>query len=78
MSETNSKGTPTGLSGNAVKEISSNLRLRVADVFALYVKTKNFHGHISERRFAMTSRCSTSSPRKSLRRVGRRTKSQLC
>ena len=51
MSETNSKGTPTGLSGNAVKEISSNLRLRVADVFALYVKTKNFHRHISERRF---------------------------
>jgi hypothetical protein len=33
--------------GDAVEEISSNLRRLLADVFALYVKTKNFHWHIS-------------------------------
>ena len=45
------KGMPTDLSGNAVEEISSNLRRLLADVFALYVKTKNFHWHISGRHF---------------------------
>jgi starvation-inducible DNA-binding protein len=35
------------LTGDAVEEISSNLRRLLADVFALYVKTKNFHWHIS-------------------------------
>jgi starvation-inducible DNA-binding protein len=43
--------TPTDLSADAVEEISSNLRRLLADVFALYVKTKNFHGHISGRHF---------------------------
>ena len=43
--------TPTDLSDNAVEEISSNLRRLLADVFALYVKTKNFHWHISGRHF---------------------------
>jgi starvation-inducible DNA-binding protein len=43
--------TPTDLSGDAVEEISSNLRRLLADVFALYVKTKNFHWHISGRHF---------------------------
>ena len=41
----------TDLSGNAVEEITSNLRRLLADVFALYVKTKNFHWHISGRHF---------------------------
>ena len=41
----------TDLSDNAVEEISSNLRRLLADVFALYVKTKNFHWHISGRHF---------------------------
>jgi starvation-inducible DNA-binding protein len=41
----------TDLSGNAVEEISSNLRRLLADVFALYVKTKNFHWHMSGRHF---------------------------
>jgi starvation-inducible DNA-binding protein len=50
MAET-SKQTPTDLSGDAVEEISSNLRRLLADVFALYVKTKNFHWHISGRHF---------------------------
>lgn len=43
--------TRTDLSGDAVEEISSNLRRLPADVFALYVKTKNFHWHISGRHF---------------------------
>ena len=43
--------TPTDLGDNAVEEISSNLRRLLADVFALYVKTKNFHWHISGRHF---------------------------
>src|SRR5438128_6453680 len=48
---TNDTATRTDLSGNAVEEISSNLRRLLADVFALYLKTKNFHWHISGRHF---------------------------
>jgi len=48
---TNDTATRTDLSGNAVEEISSNLRRLLADVFALYVKTKNFHWHISGSHF---------------------------
>ena len=48
---TNDTTTRTDLSGNAVEEISSNLRRMLADVFALYLKTKNFHWHISGRHF---------------------------
>jgi starvation-inducible DNA-binding protein len=43
--------TITDLSGDAVEEISSNLRRLLADVFALYLKTKNFHWHMSGRHF---------------------------
>ena len=39
--------TPTDLSDEAVAEISRDLRQLLADVFALYIKTKNFHWHIS-------------------------------
>src|ERR1700685_566691 len=39
--------TPTDLSGDAVVEISRELRTLLADVFALYLKTKNFHWHMS-------------------------------
>src|SRR2546430_13002788 len=39
--------TPTDLSREAVGEISHGLRQLLADVFALYVKTKNFHWHMS-------------------------------
>ena len=38
--------TSTDLSGDAVVEISGELRKLLADVFALYVKTKNCHWHI--------------------------------
>src|SRR5918996_247832 len=48
----NSKtATRTELCGDAVEEISSNLRRLLADVFALYVKTKNFHWHMSGQHF---------------------------
>ena len=39
--------TPTPLSEEAVQEISRALMLLLSDVFALYLKTKNFHWHIS-------------------------------
>src|SRR5246500_2895304 len=39
--------TPANLSANAIKEISGALTELLADVFALYVKTKNFHWHMS-------------------------------
>ena len=39
--------TPTDLGANATKDISGGLNILLADVFALYLKTKNFHWHIS-------------------------------
>jgi len=42
-----SMDTPTDLSPAAVAAISETLRQLLADVFALYVKTKNFHWHIN-------------------------------
>ena len=39
--------TPTDLSSEAVAAISEALNGLVADAFALYVKTKNFHWHMS-------------------------------
>jgi starvation-inducible DNA-binding protein len=39
--------TPTTLSKTAVDDISSALTVLLSDVFALYLKTKNFHWHIS-------------------------------
>jgi len=41
----------TDLSHDAVRTISGELRQLLADVFALYVKTKNFHWHMSGRHF---------------------------
>ena len=43
--------TTTDLSRDAVAEISTELRLLLADVFALYLKTKNFHWHMSGNNF---------------------------
>jgi starvation-inducible DNA-binding protein len=40
-------GTPTDLKPEATRDISAALARLLADVFALYVKTKNFHWHIS-------------------------------
>ena len=39
--------TPTDLKSNAVRDISGALNILLADVFALYLKTKNFHWHMS-------------------------------
>src|SRR6202049_4521881 len=39
--------TPTDLKSNAVRDISGALTTLLADMFALYLKTKNFHWHMS-------------------------------
>lgn len=39
--------TPTDLGQKAVTDISGTLNALLADVFALYFKTKNFHWHMS-------------------------------
>jgi starvation-inducible DNA-binding protein len=39
--------TPSDLGANAVKNISGALNALLADVFALYLKSKNFHWHMS-------------------------------
>ena len=38
---------PAGFEPQAVERISAALTVTLADLFALYVKTKNFHWHIS-------------------------------
>src|SRR5215470_4802172 len=43
--------TPTDLTPHAVQAISAALRELLADVFTLYVKTKNFHWHMSGSHF---------------------------
>ena len=42
-----SLNTPTALQPDATKELSGALNLVLADFFALYLKTKNFHWHVS-------------------------------
>ncbi|HEY0183871.1 MAG TPA: DNA starvation/stationary phase protection protein [Rhodopila sp.] len=39
--------TPTDLGDNAVKDIAAVLNRLLADSYALYFKTKNFHWHVS-------------------------------
>jgi starvation-inducible DNA-binding protein len=39
--------TPSDLGDNAVRDLSGALNELLADVFALYLKTKNFHWHVS-------------------------------
>jgi starvation-inducible DNA-binding protein len=51
MAKNQTIASRTDLTADAAEEISSNLRRLLADVFALYVKTKNFHWHISGRHF---------------------------
>jgi starvation-inducible DNA-binding protein len=43
--------TPTDLGANAVRDIFGTLNILLADMFALYVKTNNFHWHMSGRHF---------------------------
>ena len=39
--------TPTDLTSAATKDVSGALTVLLADMFALYLKTKNFHWHMS-------------------------------
>ena len=39
--------TPSDLEPNAVRDLSGALNILLADMFALYLKTKNFHWHMS-------------------------------
>jgi starvation-inducible DNA-binding protein len=39
--------TPTDLSDEAIEDVAKELNGLLADTFALYVKTKNFHWHVS-------------------------------
>src|SRR5664279_1695155 len=43
--------TPTDLPRAAAEKISASLNTLLADAFALYLKTKNFHWHVSGRHF---------------------------
>ena len=46
-----SLATPSDLGADAVKNITGALNALLADVFALYMKTKNFHWHVSGPQF---------------------------
>src|SRR5438445_8629949 len=39
--------TPSDLGSDATRDLSGALNVLLADLFALYVKTKNFHWHVS-------------------------------
>ena len=39
--------TPSSYGENAIKDLSGALNELLADIFALYIKTKNFHWHVS-------------------------------
>src|SRR5262245_55061980 len=39
--------TPSDFNSNAIKDVSGALNALLADMFALYLKTKNFHWHMS-------------------------------
>jgi starvation-inducible DNA-binding protein len=43
--------TPSDFDVNAVRDMSTALNTLLADMIALYVKTKNFHWHVSGRHF---------------------------
>ena len=43
--------SPSDLNGAASRDIAAAMNAILADVFALYLKTKNFHWHVSGRHF---------------------------
>jgi starvation-inducible DNA-binding protein len=47
MSTPGALNIPTDLETNAVRSIGDALNAILADSFALYIKTKNFHWHVS-------------------------------
>ena len=45
--------TPTDLKAAATKDIDGAMNAILADVFAMYLKTKNFHWHMSGHTFVI-------------------------
>ena len=39
--------TPSDLGANTIRDLAGALNALLADVFGLYLKTKNFHWHVS-------------------------------
>src|SRR6201985_433630 len=46
-SKASKTNNPDGFAQGQIKEISNTLNANLADVFSLYLKTKNFHWHMS-------------------------------
>ena len=65
--ERSPRDTRAGFPVSAVREISTALNAGLADIFALYMKTKNFHWHMSGPHFRDYHLLRTSSPRRSTR-----------
>src|ERR1700743_3817796 len=59
--------TPSDLEAEQKRDIVAALNLLLADVFTLYLKTKNFHWHMSGPHFRDYTYCSTSRQISSLR-----------
>jgi|GEM_PF-5958950 starvation-inducible DNA-binding protein len=58
--------SPAGFSPEYIKDGSKALNALLADVFALYIKTKNFHWHMEDRISATTTCCSMNRATRSL------------
>jgi starvation-inducible DNA-binding protein len=58
---------PTDFGATAVRDVCAVLNGLLADAFALYLKTKNFHWHVSGPHFATTTASLTTSPSRSSR-----------
>jgi hypothetical protein len=52
-------GKPTDPGENATRDIAGGLKALLADVFAIYLKTKNFHWHMSGLNAGTITSCST-------------------
>jgi starvation-inducible DNA-binding protein len=46
-----SRAMPVALDANAVEDVSGALNILLADMFGLYIKSKNFHWHVSGPQF---------------------------
>jgi DNA-binding ferritin-like protein len=53
---------------NTIEDVPDALTLLLAEMVALYVKTRNFHWHVSRPRFPTITCCSTIRRRKFFRR----------
>jgi starvation-inducible DNA-binding protein len=51
LSDSRQLATPTDLKPESVRVVTDTVNPLIADAFALYVKTKNFHWHLSGPRF---------------------------